>query len=459
MTAVMRATTQRAPGPRWVRWAVVRDGVIELERVTDPDHPITMGASGDVPTSGPTRTLLAFERGGWVLRATPGLRGRTEAGSLEALTDGGTRDLELDDSTRARIEVGGGASLLVQLVDRPPAKLKPQLPASLRGGLLSGADWWFTSFVAASFCLHLGVVAYLIEADWPVETSLVPDRYAELIYPDPPLPPEEDTPEMDEGDEIADATDDVGEDAPPSDATPTPARNDTPRSRPSNNSSSADSSIDPDAIARNVAEQLVIAGIAPGSGRPGAFDALRNGADTQSAASVFDVVDGNGVATTDDGVLHERDGNAVATVTRGLGDLDRRPGVGTGRRPEGRPVEEVEVVVPRGTPPPIFGTPEPDDPGFDSRELIRALRGRMAAVQRCYEHVLSHGDPDASGRITLTMEVMPPGHLQGVRASTNTTGSDALAACVVRSIQTVRVRTGPEFPVRVDFPVVLARQN
>lgn len=452
MTAVMRAVRPDASaGPRWLRWAVVSDGRIVREAVSPPDRAVTLGADGDVPGSGRSRTLLAHVDGRWVLRATPGLRGRTEAGPVD-----GARDVPLSDAARARLELPGGAVLLVQVVARPPAKLRPQLPASLVGGLWSGADWWFTSFVAASFCLHLGVVAYLLEADWPIDTQLVPDRYAEVIFPETFEPPDDrDTPEMDEGegDEIAENEADEGDEA-DSDAPPSERRADRRPSRPSNDASSAPT-IDADAIGRQVAEQLLIAGIAPGSANS-AFDALRDGASTESAASVFDVVEGTGVATNDVGVLHEHDGTATANnTTRGLGDLGPR-GV-RGAQEEGRPIEEVVVNVPRGVP--TFGPPEPDDPHFDVRELIQRLRGRMPAVRRCYDHVLTHGDPDAAGRITLEMQVMPPGHLAGVRAAENSTGSDALGACIVRAVQTVRVTRGPEYPTMVDFPIVLARQN
>ncbi len=457
MTAVMRATTARPSGPRWLRWAVVRDGRVEREEVSAPERAVTLGVGGDVPGEGATRELLAYERGAWILRATPGLRGRTDAGPLETLSADGTRDVTLGSSARGRLELPGGASLLIQLVDRPPAKVKPRLPAGLVGGLFSGADWWFTSFVAASFCLHLGVVAYLLEADWPIDTGLVPDRYAEVIFPeldDPPV----DARDMDEGedgepsDEVAESEAEETEetDAPPSTDRPTVARREPsgPRSAPT---------IDPDAIGREVAEQLLIAGLAPGSASS-AFDALRDGASLESAASVFDVVEGTVVAENDVGVFRDHDGaSATDAAVRDLGDLDRRPGVRA--RPEGRPIEEVVVRRPEGVPPPIFGTPEPDDPEFDVAELVRRLRARMPAVRSCYEHVLSHGDPDASGRITLSMQVMPPGHLAAVRAVDNTTGSDALGACVVRAVQTVRVNVGPTDPVTVEFPVVLARQE
>jgi len=81
----------------------------------------------------------------------------------------------------------------------------------------------------------------------------------------------------------------------------------------------------------------------------------------------------------------------------------------------------------------------------------------MPAIRRCYEHQMTHGDPELAGRLTLVMEVMPVGTLARVRAADNTTGSDALGACSVRAIRSARVRAGPEQPVEVRYPVVFAR--
>jgi len=279
----------------------------------------------------------------------------------------------------------------------------------------------------------------------------------EVIFPDVDLPPE-DAPEMQEsdGDEVADA--DVGEDGDDADdpvdevSDPSPRRADVSR-RP--RTPRAEPTIDVDAINRDVAQQLLIAGIRPGSANS-AFNALQEGAALEDAASIFAAVEGTEVASTEVGTMHQRDGReATNRATEGIGSLRRRPG-STGRRPTD-PFEEVIVTHPGR--PPILEPPTVDGPPFNSRELIRRLRGRMGAVRRCYDNILTHGNPDAEGRITLEMQVMPPGHLSGVQAIDNTTGSDALAACVVRAVRTVRVSNGPESPALVEFPVVLVRQN
>jgi len=461
MTAAMRAVApRRTDGPRWLRWALIRDGRIEKEAVFGPDRPLTIGVDGDLPGGGKARPLIAHRDGeGWVVVAAPGLRGRTDEGDLEALSDGGQREVRLTDSARARLELGG-LSLLVQMVDRPPAKLVPQLPVSLRGGLLSGADWWFTSFVAASFCLHIGVVMFLLEADWPVETSLVPQRHARVIFEEPGDEPI-DPPEMDgeDGEPIADNRD--GEDADDPSERDSERTDDRPRRadrRPSPSTADESSpSLDADAIARSTAEHMLI-GVEEGLRTGAIANVLADGAETERAEDIFGVVEGTEVASGPPGPLVERDGReASANATRGIGALDRR-GDGDGYRREGDAIEEQVVEVPRGAPP-ALGPPQVDDPIFDPRELFNRLRGRMSAVRRCYDNVLSHGNPDAAGRVTISMQVMPAGNLSNVHAATNNTGSDPLGACIVRSLSSVRVPSGPDLPVTVEFPIVLARQN
>ncbi len=462
MTTAMRAVGARHRGPRWLRWALIRDGRIEKETVQPPGRALNIGGESGVPGPGRARPLFEFERGAWVLRAWPGLLGRTDEGSIVELSEGGARDVVLGDAARARVELEGGWSLLVQIVDRPIERLAPQLPASLRGGFLRGVDWRFTGFVAASLCLHIGLIGFLFETDWPIDTSLVPDRYAEVIFPPLVSPPDDDdTPEMSQGDgdELADADDaddldggdgadeEASDEPSPRRADASPRRSSDPRARPR---------IDVESIRGDVAEQLALAGFGAESGS--AFDALAHGAPTGSAEDLFRAVEGAAVASSDVGVLHRRDGReATASATRGIGSLRRSAG-NSGQRRRVDAIEEVIVTRPRGRRP-ILEPLTHAGPPFESDELMRRLRGRMGAVRRCYDNELTHGNPDAAGRITIEMQVMPPGHLSGVRVLDNTTGSIGLAACVVRVVRTVRVSSGPEAPAFVEFPILLARQN
>lgn len=452
MTVAMNAARPRTSGPRWLRWALVRDGRIVEEAHLPPDRALTVGHDGVLTAPGATRELLTYRDGAWRLRILDGLIGRTDGGPIDEVVSesGERREIELRE--RGRLELPGGIVVLVQVVDRPPAKLRPQLPVSLRGGFLRGADWWFTAFVAGSFFVHFALIVFLSQADWPVEQALIPDRYIEAIFVDPPLPDEPDIPEVESGepgDEFADNS--VGEDA--NDERETEQPRTAERTRPS--TPSHDPTLTPEDVRREVAHQLMIAGI-DGAMESAFANVLAEGAVTDRAEDVFNTVDGVAIATNEPGPMRERYGSHTEVEgPRGLETLAGNPG-GPREVAEGPPIEEVVITV---TGPQPSEIEEHGSAAFDSSDLVRTLRRRMSAVRRCYETEITHGDPNLAGRITLVMDVMPIGTLGNVHVEDNTTGSSRLAACAVRAVSRIRVRTGPESPVEVHYPVVFARQD
>jgi hypothetical protein len=462
MTAVMRAVAPTQAGPRWVRFALVERGRIVDERVRGPERAITVGSIHDVDVPcaslAGAHELLVHRDGEWVLRLPPGLTGKVREGALEELAGrpdaAGWRELALSDDARARVDLGGNA-LLIQLVDRPPARSKPRLPASLAGGAMERADWWFTAFVAGSFLVHFGLVAFLSEADWPVERALIPDRFVEAIFMEPPAP--EDPPPMDlpEDRTVADdSTSDAEPSDAPSDRPSTPRPTDT--SRVSHESGGEGDPSLADANARDAATaSLVMLGAIGDDGS--AFDALRDGPPLGQSEEIFAAVDGaTPMASNESTRLAERDrAGAGGPVRRGLGALAGRHGNGDGPADEGTIVETIVR-------PPHIGIEPPEEPpygpDFDRAELLRAVRARMTAIRRCYERELAES-PDLSGRLLMSMRVMPVGTVAAVHASENSTGSTGLAACASRSLATVRVRQGPDSPVEVEYPIVFSRQD
>lgn len=455
MTRAMRAVDGGPrTGPRALRWALVRDGRIVSEAIVPPDRALSVGAGGDVPCAGVRERPIAWcEAGAWRMRLRPEWSGRVGERALAALVDGGRREddgwivIELEDGARGRVVIGEHA-LLVQLVDPPRARTRPALPAALAGGFLRQADWVFTGFVAASFILHFAFVVGLIEADWPVESALIPSRHADVIFMEP-TPPPEDVPE---DRMIADATDAPSDT--PSDTTDVTSTTDSPRTpRTTGRTRGADGPADPDQAAREAlrASLLTIGGIGGNDGAMG--DLLRHGATTANQDELIAMATGTTVAQNE-GVIGERQGAGCPGCDR-VGSIRSLSGGRGGLGPveEGRPVEEVRILIRPEAP--DFDDPPP--PGFDTRELIRALRARMPAVQRCYDHLISHSDPDAEGRLTIAITVMPVGTVANLRADENGTGSDALAACTIRSLRETRVRVGPSEPLEFRYPIVFRR--
>lgn len=451
MTRAMRAFSP-ASGPRWLRWALVRDGRIVREARIGPEATLETGTEGDVPWAEiEGRAPLAFFRDGrWWLSLHRSWEGRIGERTLESLAPKGEApfQLPLESDARARLVIGGEVVLL-QVIERPPRKSRAELPAPLRGGLFERADWWFTAFVTGSFILHFAFVAFVLEADWPIERALIPARDAELIFMPIEPPPEDAEPivertdaEEPDGEVVAEAPAEGGPSGPPSER----------RSRDPQPSLS-------DREAREVGRAVAAQIGALMGGQGSAVDRLIGGAELPSHDELMEVARGGVAMNGEPGELREREGAAHAcTGDECAGDLGRLARSQRGGRPvdEGRPVEEVRVVVV-----PAPGGPQIDEPppGFDTRQLIQALRRRMTAVRRCFEHEITSGDPDAGGRLSIAMRVMPPGHLADVRAEENETGSTALAECVVRSIRAVRLPVGPSEPIEVRYPIVFQRRE
>jgi hypothetical protein len=216
MTAVMRAMSVAGAehGPKGLRIGVVRAGRIVEERVLKERMTVTVGAAETAtfviaslaPHARPTFKL--FERIGddyWLV-AVPGMTGRIAIHDRFVTLDASTPPLKLGEDARGKI-ILGDTTLLFQLVAKPIAQPRPQLPLAVKAGLRN--DWTLTFIVAVSFLVHFGLVGSMY-SDWtdpivgdpydvkglvdlvskiPVPPVEVPEQTA-LTSPDQPKTPE-----------------------------------------------------------------------------------------------------------------------------------------------------------------------------------------------------------------------------------------------------------------------------
>ena len=105
-----------------------------------------------------------------------------------------------------------------------------------------------------------------------------------------------------------------------------------------------------------------------------------------------------------------------------------------------------------------YGTPTgPGD--FDSEALLRALRRATTGIRRCYEHALND-DPTLNGRVEIGLTVEESGSVTHVRATENTTGSDEVERCVIRSVSALGITPAPTGgSVSFSFPFVFATND
>jgi hypothetical protein len=477
MTMAMQAVQQGPTGPKVLRIGVIQANKIVEERIIRTRETVTVGSSEKnhfvVQAPGLSARFELFQIVGsdYVLNFTEDMRGRVGlAGGVQELDElrknGGARkadghyQVKLTDNSRGKVVVGD-TTLLFQFVAPPPVQPRPQLPAAVVGGFVAGIDWLFTAFVMFSFMTHFGFVIYLENADWPVEPDIatIPDRVAELIFnePEPPRPPPVETPQ--EPDQTETETE-VAEAEQPTRSNSNSSSSSSSSSSPSSGSGSSGG----DADARLAAEQASaqVENLLLGAlGSNGALnDVLRDGAATGRSQDLLEQAQGVGVATSSEGnALRERSGGGELGGGGGneLGGLRAAGGDQVGRQQqEGERVVEVRV---RGRT--TVGSLE-DETGagvFDSNLVVRQLRLRQSAIQRCYERELRN-NPTLNGRVVTRFTIQPTGSVSGVSATENTTGSPAVAECVNNVVRGLRFSPGPEGgAVTYSFPFVFAVQN
>lgn len=80
---------------------------------------------------------------------------------------------------------------------------------------------------------------------------------------------------------------------------------------------------------------------------------------------------------------------------------------------------------------------------FDDAMVPKRLRVRIPAIKRCYEDELLK-DSSLSGTVTMVFTIEESGRVGDASASQNTTGSEALAACVAQELLLLRFDSGPK---------------
>ena len=464
----MQAVQAKPSGPKVLRIGLIQGGKIVEERIIRKRETVTVGSSEKnhfvVSANNLSSRFELFQLvgGNYIVNFTDDMTGRVGlpdgVHKLEKLrSEGKARkadgywQVKLTDNSRGKIVIGD-STLLFQFVVPPPVQPRPQLPAAVVGGFIAGIDWLFTAFVMFSFMTHFGFIIYLENADWPVEAGIatIPDDFEELIFQEPPPPPDDTTEEMVEEGEGEEEVEEATEVA------------DSSESTPSNNDNSGPTQAQTDSDARMAieeaqaqVEQMLIGALAQG----GAFeDVLNRGADTSNSADLLAQANGVGVANSADGTtLDGRSGGGrVGSRTSGLGGLQARNGRA------GRSQQEGEQIVERVIRGRVNSGALEDESGagvFDHNEVTRMIRRNIRAIQRCYERELRN-NPTLAGRVLVRFTIQPTGTVSGATAQENTTGSPAVASCVVSTIRRFRFREGPDGgSVSYAYPFVFAPQN
>jgi len=430
----------------------LRVGVMQARRIVEErvlEHARWVSI-GSAPTSTfivpsehvPARWRL-FDRGraGWVLCLGAGMVAQVAAEGGVATFRGGEgpsvpQRVPLPDGARGKVTFGE-TTVLFQLVRPPSVAPRPRLPVSVRRRTIADVDTLFAAVLAVVLALHVAVVVYLRQVDWPRRPALdeVPDRFVRqwLQRPRPRAAPPEPA---------------ARAETPPRDRRPAPA----PPSRhpriavqpaPAPAPRSAQ---DRGAALRDAVNNLGVLPLIIGKGdgpSPAIADLLASGAVDRPVEEALRGVTDIQVAG-DESLAHLR-------VQSGPGKIAVPPGLRGGARVSAP--AETGAVAERRVRVTLVGAPEVEGGRVDPQRIAREIRERRAAIASCYERALKQ-QPTLAGKLVVRFTIAPAGTVIGLELDEDTLGAPAVAACVRATIARWRFATVGDGPVEVSFPFV-----
>lgn len=337
--------------------------------------------------------------------------------------------LPLSDGSKGRVSLGE-VSLLFQFVTPPPEPPRAELPANVRGSVLSQIDQFFFIILAVSLALHFSGATFIACQPMPEERELsldeLPDRFVKAMMPDakPPPPPTQ----------VADSG---------------PAKEEPKKDQPKadREGDKATSSAQRKADLQNkVARSGLLKVIGSASGGGGAFeDVLGGSSGVGDVASALSGASGVGVATADALAAGGPKGGSAGSAA-GIGDLGTAGGgnVNLG--------EKAAATVRGGV---SMQAPEVESSEVDREKLAGFVRARKSAIQSCYERELKR-NPSLKGRVVVRFTITPQGSTTDIDIEENTLGNDAVASCIRTVIRGWRFPFKPDSEVPVAYPFVFA---
>jgi hypothetical protein len=449
MTQVMRAATPG--GQRVLRLGLVRSGRVVEERVLRNREAVSIGsnesntfvlASAHIPVE---FRLFDVEGGRYVLQFTDAMSGKvalpeglTELSDLKgkAQRKGDCYRLPLQDDIRGKVVLGDTA-LLFQFVSPPPAQPRPQLPVAVMRGAV-GIDWMTTMIAAFSFLAHFMAIGAIYSdwldpvVDYDVNLNNLVEQFKSL--PPPPEVEEKNVEEKQDKKEEEKAP----EQKPVAKAEPKPSQ-------------------DPKHISKAEAAALVeqldsldMGILGANTGKTATSDILSSS--DNIALSVLDqaAASGAGVSGLGPGGLKIGPGGGALTP----GALGSLKDMGTaGKSVPSTSGNVAKVDGPKGSAS-VGGANVVAGQVTDASRVIARMR---PSFHICYNQGLI-SNPDASGKISLKIQVGADGGVTGVAASVSGNLPAEVVECVKRRARSGRFNPPDGGSAVIDVPVTFVKQ-
>lgn len=451
--------SSKKTGQKILRIGLFQNGEFIEERLIHNRGAVTIGQDFKkntfvVPASKLPRTFTVFDKkdGKYVLnfdqnmsiKLSPGKGGSKNTGELvrsgTAKKVGDGYQAPVPQGAYGRVAWGTGAeevALLFQFVTPPPPRPKPVLPASMRGGIITGI---IGSMILAITCsisavLQIGFVAFAMSRDWPKPRDIdyeMPDRFVKVMVDKEEEEIETTDEKMDVPKEEEGPSEEPKEEEGPSEEPKEePKEEQTPEER------AAAEAERKRRMAEEVQQKTILGQLGSIAQDGNIVDSLSEGAGKTSMEEAFANSEGitSGAAGAEKSGLKTSgssgaDGKGQAA---GIGDLKgtkgaakAQKGVGTGSKGAEK---KVRVKLKYEKEKAIGGK-------LDSNAISRVIKRRQSAIQRCYEREIKK-NPSASGKVIIAFTIGTAGRVTNSKAVNDSVGG-GVGACVANQISRMR---------------------
>jgi hypothetical protein len=459
--AAAQQHTGPASKPKILRIGIIQGGRIVEERLVRKRENITIGQSAKnmfvVPSEALPRNWLLFQVSGnqYVAHFSEGMDARIAVGneiiSLAQLKQTGkiqkkgqSFELPLDDRSRGKITLAD-MTILFQFVTPPIPQPRPQLPASVRGSVLSDLDWAFAVTCAISFLAVLSFVIYLRSVDWPRKPDIeeIPDRFVQMVKK--PEEPKKEEKKVEKKEEVKE---EKKEEKKKEVAEKKVEKKDV---SPEEAAKRAEEKARQDAERRaRLAEQVKSTGLlkllgAKSDGEGSIADVLGKGDVDRDQEKAFQGVGGIGVASGNDQLRGIKSGGSGSGRVASVGGLRGGGSIAGGGTGEAASEKKVSGSV-RQEAPAVDGE-------LDPAMVAKEVRTRLGAIKACYERALKR-NPTLSGKVVIHWTITQAGTVSGVDVESDTLGDAEVASCIKALVARWRFPAPAGGSVDVSFPFV-----
>jgi outer membrane biosynthesis protein TonB len=437
-----------APPPgRNLRVALIQGSKITEDRTFKRRISVTVGQDAKntlvVPVSNLPSSFTLFElvNNQYALVFKAGMEGKVTVNGAEmtlqqarekglAKSRGDVLVLPLTDASKGRV-VLGEVSVLFQFVTPAQEPKREELPLTIKGNFLSQIDHFFFLILAASVFVHFSGATFIACQPIPEEKELsldeLPDRFVKAMMPVEVKKPEP-KPEVAKGEEKKEEKKE--EKVAEADKKEKPA---------TSNEKKAE-------LQAKVAKSGLLKIIGAAGSGDGAFaDVLGSSNGVGDVASALSGAGGVNMATADALAAGGPKGSGTGSAAD-IGSLGTQ-GAGKVDLAEKGPASIRGKVA--------DAAPEVESADIDRNKLNAFLRGRIRAIQGCYEKELKR-NPNLKGKVVVRFSITTGGRASEIEIEQDTLGNDAVGSCIKTVIRGWVFPFKPDSDVSVAYPFVFS---